>query len=89
MALTIIGDPNTEGSMGGPWSLGEGGGMDNMGSVEPDTNMELSGEDMMPSMWSRWSWSGAGEGGGRDRLSWEDSDPALLTALDLPVSLPD
>ena len=55
MALTSIGDPNTAGSMADPWSLGEGGGMDNMGSEDPDTSMELSGEDMMPSMWSRWS----------------------------------
>ena len=70
---------------------GEAGDMDSMGSVEPGASTpQWSGDDMRPpNIGSSCSGSvGAGEGGGRDWDSCDDSDPALLTDRDLAL-LPD
>ena len=56
---------------------GEAAGIDSIGSIgsmEPDTNIEESVGEERPGKepkprWSRGMWSGAGEGGGRERDS--------------------
>ena len=72
------GDPSTVGSSvrspGPAPDPGEAAGIDSIGSVEPDTNIEESVGEERPGKepkprWSSGMWSGAGEGGGRERDS--------------------
>ena len=102
VALTSSGpgEPSTVGRPGRRPSseLWPGDGIESIGSMEPDMSMVESEGEERPWNDIRGSRVGVsrgseprliGEGGGRERASCEDSEPALLADLDLEVLVPD